>query len=177
MAEYSVHIENGKVIGDSYFFLIANDLLSNETKRLSDFTDALDKAPQQKKEMIAEYKCAKYRYAAVSTPHALIQMNNFQRQKNRLEYSHFLLLPFEELLKERADYLALCDSAPQDEKPDYSLYYAMLALVEKEIGLLEEKLPLATDWERVELEERLGGWRFGKACLDEAWAKRKDELP
>jgi hypothetical protein len=42
---------------------------------------------------------------------------------------------------------------------------------------LEEKLPLATDWERVELEERLGGWRFGKACLDEAWAKRKDELP
>jgi hypothetical protein len=177
MSDYSIHVENGKVIGNSVFYRIANDLLGKECRRLCDFTDALDKDPAEKKKRIAEYKCAKYRYAAVSTPHALIQMNNFHRQKYRLEYSHFLLLHFEELLKERADYLALCDSAPQDEKPDYSLYYAMLALVEKEIGLLEEKLPLATDWERVELEERLDGWRFGKACLDEAWAKRKDELP
>ena len=48
MVKYSIHVENGKVIGDSSFFLIANDLLGKECKRLCNFTDSLDKAPLQK---------------------------------------------------------------------------------------------------------------------------------
>ena len=51
-----ISISGGKVIGDSAFYIIANDLLGKETKRLCDFTDALDKDPAQKKQKIAEYK-------------------------------------------------------------------------------------------------------------------------
>ena len=39
---------------------------------------------------------------------------------------------------------------------------------------LEEKIPYATDWEKVELEERIGGLRFAKECLDKAWLSRKE---
>ena len=61
---------------------------------------------------------------------------------------------------------------PESEKPDYSLYYGMLAFAEKQMLELEAKLPFANDWERVELTERLGGWLFGVNCLHEAWKKR-----
>ena len=176
MNAYSIEVNNGKIIGDSTFFRIANDLLHKECKRLCDFTDALDKDPLQKKQKIAEYKCAKYRYAPVSTVHTLVRMNNFHRQKSNLEYSHYLLLHFDEILQERTEYFALYHSAPANEKPDYSLYYAMLAFTEKELEKLTAKLPNATDWERVELEERIGGWLFAKECLDEAWQRRKDVI-
>jgi hypothetical protein len=85
---------------------------------------------------------------------------------------HYLLLPFDELFKQHEDYLALYDAADDADKPDYSLYYAMLAFIESETAKLESKLPHASDWEAVELTERIGGLRFAKACLDEAWDKR-----
>lgn len=176
MSEYSIHVSNGKVIGDSTFFLLANDMLHKECKRLCDFTDALDKEPMQKKQRIAEYKCAKYRYAAVSTVHSLVQMNNFHRQEQKLECSNYLLCPFDDLLKAQTEYFALFEAAPTCEKPDYSLYYAMLALIKRELSKYEEKLQNATDWEKIELEERIGGWSFAKECLDEAWEKRKDVI-
>ena len=176
MAEYSVHIENGKVIGDSYFFLIANDLLSNETKRLCDFTDALDKAPQHKKEKIAEYKCAKYRYASVAKIESTVYHNNRCRKLHNIEYSHYLLRPFDDLLRENAEYLALYESAPEREKPDYSLYYSMLIFTERELGALNEKIPNASDWEKVELDERIGGLKFAKECLNETWQRRRDMI-
>ncbi len=174
MVEYSIHIENGKVVGDSVFFRLANASLHEECKRLCDFTDMLDKDPLQKKARIAEYKCAKYRYAAVSTVHALLQINNNRRKDHNIEYSHYVLLPFDEIFRERAEYFALYESASTNEKPDYSLYYALLAMSEKEMAKLEEKLPNAGDWEKIELEERLGGWNFGKQCLDEAWQRRRE---
>ena len=31
MSDYSIHVENGKVIGDSFFYRIANDLLGKES--------------------------------------------------------------------------------------------------------------------------------------------------
>ena len=37
---------------------------------------------------------------------------------------------------------------------------------------LESKLPHASDWEAVELTERMDGLKFAKACLDEAWDQR-----
>ena len=97
MNEYSICVSNGKVIGDSTFYILANALLSNECKRLCDFTDALDKDRAQKKERIAEYKCAKYRYATVSLIHTLLQMNNFHRKQHNIEYSDYLLKYFDEL--------------------------------------------------------------------------------
>lgn len=174
MNHYSIYVSNGKVVGDSTFFLLANEALSKECKRLCDFTDALDKDPLQKKVRIAEYKCAKYRYAAVSTVHALLQINNNGRKDHNIEYSHYVLLSFDEIFRERAEYFALYESASTNEKPDYSLYYALLAMSEKEMAKLEEKLPNAGDWEKIELEERLGGWNFGKQCLDEAWQRRRE---
>ncbi len=176
MSEYSIHVINGKVIGDSVFFLIATDLLHKEIKRICDFTDALDKDPQQKKEKIAEYKCAKYRYAAVSVIHSTIYNNNRFRKLHNLEYSHYLLEFFDELLKERTEYLEIYEFAPINEKPDFSLYYAMLAFAEKETSKIEAKSENTTDWEKIELEERIGGLQFAKACLDEAWERRKEVI-
>ena len=176
MNAYSIEVNNGKIIGDSSFFRIANDLLHKECKRLCDFTDALDKDPLQKKQKIAEYKCAKYRYAAVSLIHSTVYNNNRCRKLHNIEYSHYLLQPFDEIFKECTEHLALYKSAPDNEKPDFSLYYAMLEFTKREIAKLKEKNQNANDWEKVEIEERIGGLNFAKECLNEAWQRRKEVI-
>lgn len=176
MDEYSIYVSNGKVIGDSTFFRIANDLLHKECKFLCDFTDALDKDPLQKKQKIAEYKCAKYRYAAVSLIHSIVYQNNRCRKLHNIEYSHYLLQPFDEIFREYDEYLTLYEAAPANEKPDYSLYYLMLAFTERELAKFNEKIQNANDWEKIELEERIGGLQFAKESLNEAWQRRKDVI-
>lgn len=49
MGEYSICVSDGKVIGDSAFYIFANDALGAECKRLCDFCDATDKNPSEKK--------------------------------------------------------------------------------------------------------------------------------
>ena len=176
MNEYSIYVSDGKVVGDSVFFFVANDLLEKECKRLCDFTDALDKDPLQKKQKIAEYKCSKYRYAAVSLIHSTVYNNNRCRKLHNIEYSHYLLQPFDEIFKECTEHLALYKSAPDNEKPDFSLYYAMLEFTERELAKLKEKNQNANDWEKVEIEERIGGLNFAKECLNEAWQRRKEVI-
>ena len=154
------------------FYKLANEALSHECARIERFTDALDKDSAAKKEQIAEYKCAKYRYATVSLIHSSIHNINRCRGLHDMSAFHHLLLPFDELFKQHGDYLALYDAADDADKPDYSLYYAMLAFIESETAKLESKLPHASDWETVELTERMGGLKFAKACLDEAWDQR-----
>ena len=176
MNAYSIEVESGKIIGDSTFFRIANHLLHNEAKRLCDFTDALDKDLLQKKQKIAEYKCAKYRYAAVSLIHSTVYNNNRCRKLHNIEYSHYLLQPFDEIFKEYDEYLTLYEAAPANEKPDYGLYYSMVAFAERELAELNKKIQNATDWEKIQLEERIGGLEFAKKCLNEAWQKRKDVI-
>jgi hypothetical protein len=83
-----------------------------------------------------------------------------------------LLLPFDEIFRELPDKVAEYDTLPAEEQPDYSLYHAIRVFTVREINKLEGKLPLANDWEAVELQERLGGLRFSLACLDKAWEKR-----
>jgi hypothetical protein len=154
------------------FYKLANEALSHECARIERFTDALDKDSAAKKEQIAEYKCAKYRYATVSLIHSSIHNINRCRGLHDMSAFHYLLLPFDELFKQHGDYLALYDAAADADKPDYSLYYAMLAFIADETAKLESKLPHASDWETVELTERMGGLKFAKACLDEAWDQR-----
>lgn len=161
-----------KITKDSIFYTLAHDAMNREIKRLEDFCENLDKTPELKKEQIAEYKCAKYRYAALSAIYASFYNNQRCRKLYNLSNTNYLLLPFYEYLTTSADYLALYEAAPESEKPDYSLYYGMLAFAKKQMAELEEKLPHANDWESVELTERLGGWRFGVECLREAWEKR-----
>ena len=103
-------------------------------------------------------------------------MNNFHRKQNRIEYSHYVLVNFDKIFMERVEYFALYEAADANEKPDYSLYYALLAMTEKELAKLETNLENSSDWERIELEERIGGWRFAKECLDEAWQRRKEVI-
>lgn len=173
MNQYAIEVIGGKVIGDSAFFLAANELLEKECQRICAFTDFLDADPAQKKARIAEYKCAKYRYATVSLIHSTVINNNRCRKLHNLESTHYLLLPFDEIFKGQAEALALYEAASDAQKPDYSLYYAICAFAEQELAVLEEKRPHASDWESVELEERIGGFRFAKECLDKAWQHRE----
>ena len=154
------------------FYKLADEALSHECARIERFTEELDKNPTEKKAQIAEYKCAKYRYATLSAVHASIHNINRCRGLHDLSAFHYLLLPFDELFKQHGDYLALYDAAADADKPDYSLYYAMLAFIADETAKLESRLPHASDWETVELDERMGGLKFAKACLDEAWDQR-----
>ena len=176
MDEYSIYVSNGKVIGDSAFFLISTELLNKENKRLCDFTDSLDEDTIQKKERIVEYKCAKYRYASVSLIYSILYNNNRFRKLHNIEYSHYLLQHFDEIFKEYDEYLTLYEAAPDNEKPDYSLYYSMLAFTERELAKLNKKIQNANDWEKIELEERIGGLNFVKECLNDAWQRRKEVI-
>lgn len=72
--------------------------------------------------------------------------------------------------------MALYDDAPDKEKRDYALYYGVIVFIESKIAEITAKLPFATDWEKIELEERIGGLLFAKECLDEAWEKRKEAI-
>jgi hypothetical protein len=174
MNNYSIHIENGKVVGDSKFYLLADTALSKESDRLLAFTDVLDSDPVHKNECVAEYKCAKYRYAEISLIHSLIYNNNRLRKLRDLEKSYYLMENFDEILKTHSEYFLFYETAPANEKPDFSLYYGVLAFIEKELSDLKEKLQNANDFERIELEERIGGLEFSKVCLDEAWSRRKE---
>ncbi len=154
------------------FYTAAHAALDAECKRLCLFTEALDKNPAEKKQKIAEYKCAKYRYASVSLIHSTIWNNHLCRTRHNLAYSHHLLLPFDELFQEQTERVAEYEALPAQDQPDYSLYHAIMAFTVREIDKLESKLPQANDWEKIELEERLGGLRFCLICMDEAWEKR-----
>ena len=172
MNAYSIEVKTGKVMGDSTFFRISNDLLQKECKRLCDFTDALDKDPIQKKQKIAEYKCAKYRDAAVARIHMLLYHGNqVYRLSDRNKH-----IAIENSLEQREEYLLKVENAPKNEKIDTKLYYGITGIVEELLAGLEERLANANDWEKIELEERIDGLQFAKSCLDEAWQRRKEVI-
>ena len=154
------------------FYTLAYEAMRDECRRICLFTDALDQNPTEKKQKIAEYKCAKYRYAAVSLIESTIYNNDRCRKRFNLANFHHLLQPFDEIFRELPEKVAEYDTLPAEEQPDFSLYHAIRVFTVREINKLEGKLPLANDWESIELQERLGGLRFALACMDEAWEKR-----
>ena len=170
MNEYSIYVSDGKVVGDSVFFFVANDLLGKECKRLCDFTDALDKDPLQKKQKIAEYKCSKYRYASVA------RIYNFLWHGNRVYHKPAIHVDIENCIKNNKELLELCNNAPDSEKIDYKLYYGISFIADEMSNSYSKGLLNAGDWEKIELEERIDGLKFAKECLDEAWQKRKEVI-
>lgn len=159
------------VSGEKYsFYREAFGMISEEIERLDSFTSQLDKAPNEKKERIAEYKCAKYRYAAISNIQSMIYHSH--RLSHKLTSTHHLLLPVDEILKKRPELLDACESAPVGEEEDYGLYYGMVAFTDELLSECEEKLPNATEWEKIELSERISGYKYSKECLYEAWKKK-----
>ncbi len=161
-------------MNNSRFYQTAMERINAETKRIDDFCDALDKNPAERKSNITEYKCAKYRYAGVTNIwYALFHSH---RTAERNEENHYLAPEVNDVFITFPEYVALYDNAPDKEKRDYALYYGVIAFIESKIAEITANLPFATDWEKVELEERIGGLLFAKECLDEAWEKRKEAV-
>ena len=158
----------------SSFFQIVLDLINTETKKLEIFCDTLDKKPLEKRNRIAEYKCAKYRYAGATNVWCRFFHSHRVAAKNA--NNHYLLPDINEAFISIPEYVALYENAAEGEKQDYALYYGHIAFADSEIAKFESKLEYATDWEKVEIEERIGGLNFAKECLDEAWQRRKDVI-
>ncbi len=159
---------------NSRFFQLVRELIHTEIEKLDNFCAALDKDPIAKKSRIAEYKCTKYRYAGVTNVWCMFFHSHRVAERNALNY--YLIPQVSEIFITIPEYVALYDNAPDDEKRDYALYYGVSAFTDFEIAKLKARLQNATDWEKVELEERIGGLKFAKECLDEAWQKRKDGI-
>lgn len=159
---------------NSRFFQIAIELINTETKKLESFCEALDKDPVAKKTQIIEYKCAKYRYAGATN--VWCRFFHSHRVAGRNVGTHYLIPQLNDIFVAIPEYVALYDNAPDSEKQDYALYYGTIAFADSEIAKLESKLQGASDWEKVELEERIGGLKFAKECLDEAWQRRGEVI-
>ena len=161
-------------MGNTRFFEIALEMINTETKKLENFCDVLDKDPVAKKNKIAEYKCAKYRYAGAIN--VWCRFFHSHRVAGRNAETHYLIPQLNDIFIAIPEYVALYENAPDCEKQDYALYYGTVAFADSEIAELKAKFENATDWQKIELEERIGGLEFAKECLNEAWQRRKDVI-
>lgn len=152
------------------FYKTVMELINAETKKLDDFCHALDNDKLEKKAKIMEYKCAKYRYAGIINVWAMLYMNH--RVGKRNPQTNHLAPKFNEIFITFPRYFEIYSSAPDNEKTDYALYCGSLAFADYKIAELKSNIPFAADWETVELEERIGGIEFAKACINESWHKR-----
>lgn len=157
---------------NTVFYEVANQALREENQRLLSYTNALDENPEAKKAQIAEYKCAKYRYAAISNVHSRLQLCH--RLRDRLADTHFVIAAVDEILCRRQDLLARYEKAEAADRAAVGLYCGMVALTDGMIAECEARLTAANDWEAVELTERLGGYRYARECLEEAWRAWED---
>ena len=66
----------------SEFYMTAINMINNETLRLDNFCDALDKDADEKKKQIVEYKRAKYRYAGITNVWCVLRLNYRNRATN-----------------------------------------------------------------------------------------------
>ena len=98
------------------------------------------------------------------------------RVAGRNTNTHYLIPQLNAIFITRPEYVALYENAPDFEKQDYALYYGSVAFADSEIAELEAKFENATDWQKIELEERICGLEFAKECLNEAWQRRKDVI-
>ena len=161
-------------MGNTRFFEIALEMINTETKRLENFCNVLDKDPIAKKNKISEYKCAKYRYAGATN--VWCRFFHSHRVAGRNAETHYLIPQLNDIFIAIPEYVALYENAPDCEKQDYALYYGTVAFADSEIAELKAKFENATDWQKIELEERIGGLEFAKECLNEAWQRRKDVI-
>lgn len=149
------------------FYTDAHDALHAESQRLAMQIQHFDQNPAEKKASMADYKCLRFRSASVDSICMMLYHGN---RVYRLPGVHLII---EDALNARPDYLSICESAPAEELIDYKLYYGISAHIESKLAEYEANLPLASDWEKVELTERMGGLQYARACLDEAWAQRE----
>ena len=154
-------------ITERAFYAYAHEALHAESQRLEAQILHFDQKPDEKKAHMADYKCLRFRCASVNSICRMLYHGN------RVYRRPAVHLDIENCLAGRPDYLSICESAPDEERIDYKLYYGISAHIESKLAEYEAGLAHAADWEAVELEERMGGLQFAKACLDEAWDKRE----
>ncbi len=148
------------------FYAYAHEALYAESRRLEAQIRHFDQHSDEKKANMADYKCLRFRSASVDSIRMMLYHGN------RVYRRPAVHLDIENSLAARPDYLSICESAPTEERIDYKLYYGISAHIESNLAEHEADLIHASDWEAIELEERMGGLRFAKTCLDEAWDKR-----
>ena len=151
----------------SEFYMTAINMINNETLRLDNFCDALAKDADEKKKQIVEYKRAKYRYAGITNVWCVLRLNYRNRATNAR--TNYLAPKINEIFTSNERYFGLYMSAPEDKKADYALYFGVKSFAEDKLKSLEKELALATDWEKVELEDRIDGIKFAISCLNTAW--------
>ncbi len=154
-------------ITEHAFYAYAYEALHAESQRLEAQIRHLDQHPEEKKTNMADYKCLRFRCASVDSVCMMLYHGN------RVYRRPAVHLDIENSLAARPDYLSICESAPAEELIDYKLYYGISAHIESKLTEHEADLAHASDWESVELTERMGGLRYAKVCLDEAWQKRE----
>ena len=150
-------------ITERAFYAYAHEALHAESQRLEAQILHFDQKPDEKKAHMADYKCLRFRCASVNSICRMLYHGN------RVYRRPAVHLDIENCLAGRPDYLSICESAPDEERIDYKLYYGISAHIESKLAEYEAGLAHASDWEAVELDERMGGLQFAKACLDEAW--------
>ena len=149
------------------FYERARETIEAEVKGLENFTEGLDGDPARKREHIAEYKCAKYRYAGVSNISSTFYF--LHKFAYKYEENYFMRPDVWEIVKDDPAFFEAIDNAPDDEKRTVALYLGILAYTDHLIAEKESLLATATDWEKVELEEYLAGHRFARKCISDAW--------
>ncbi len=152
------------------FYTHAHRILIEECGRLCRFTDGLDRNKAEKESRFMEYKCAHLRYAAVSSVLCALQNNRRAQKRQDLSATHHLLPAFDEILQNAPAHLVRYDGTPEA-----GLYCGLCAHIDALTADLAAKREGASDWERVELDERLGGLAYARAVLDEAWQTREED--
>ena len=152
------------------FYTHAHRILIEECGRLCRFTDELDRNKAEKESRFMEYKCAHLRYAAVSSVLCALQNNRRAQKRQDLSATHHLLPAFDEILQNAPAHLVRYDGIPEA-----GLYCGLCAHIDALTADLAAKRGGASDWERVELDERLGGLAYARAVLDEAWQTREED--
>ena len=152
------------------FYTHAHRILIEECGRLCRFTDELDRNKAEKESRFMEYKCAHLRYAAVSSVLCALQNNRRAQKRQDLSATHHLLPAFDEILQNAPAHLVRYDGTPEA-----GLYCGLCAHIDALTADLAAKREGASDWERVELDERMGGLAYARAVLDEAWQTREED--
>ena len=155
-------------MNESIFAASALRLLSAEAGRLDEFTAKIGGDPVEKKKHMPEFKCAKYRYASVFIVKVTLEGILRSRKNRDLSSSRFLPVYYNDILQRHADRLAGYISADEAAKPDAALFFGLNALIDDRVGELDSNLEMASDWEKIEINERLAGFSAARECLERA---------
>ena len=150
-------------MNETKFATTALGLLTTECLRLTDLADSL----ARDKSRVAEFKCAKYRYASVFIVKVTLEGILRTRKNRDLSATDFLPEYYDAMLRRNPERLDAYLAA--ENKPDAALYFCLNAFIDEKVSGLSDGIGLASDWEKIEADERLKGLSTARDFLDTAW--------